>query len=228
MDIGKGKISKALRVFDKFFNKSNTYIPAMHENKPDTFEKTTPQSVEPAAVNFPPVIQKPQAVTENVITRETVIAMLESTDIHPELKSRFIEALQTPEQIKLGEKFLSNKDLYQDNEWCSLICSRLAKVNSPQKALLYDKLLSNPNLYGNENMKRELSWYSPFRETTEQIEAQNRFLDEYVSNPTVQGVYSYDIKDDNIGEINSFMERQPSFLKEYAKQNDLLYFVFGD
>jgi hypothetical protein len=175
MDIGKGKTSKALRVFDKFFNKSNTYIPAMHENKPDTFEKTTPQSVEPAAVNFPPVVQKPQAVTENVITRETVIAMLESTDIHPELKSRFIEALQTPEQIKLGEKFLSNKDL----------CSTRREYN---------------------------------REYNEM----------YMSNPTVQGVYSYDIKDDNIGEINSFMERQPSFLKEYAKQNDLLYFVFGD
>ncbi len=186
MDIGKGKIGKALRVFDKLFNKSNTYIPAMHENKPDTFEKTTPQKVEPSAVNSPPIVQKPQAEAEKVITRESVIAKLETTDIHPKFKSLFIEGLQTPEQIKLGKKFLSNKDLYQDKEWCSLICSRLADVNSPQKALLYDKLISNPNLYGNKNIKRELGWYSPYSETIEQIEAQNRFLDKYLSNPNMQ------------------------------------------
>ena len=49
----------------------------------------------------------------------------------------------------------------------------------------------------------------------------------YVSNPTVQGVYAYSAED-NVGKIASFIDLQPQFLKDYAKQNDLPFFVFGD
>ena len=49
----------------------------------------------------------------------------------------------------------------------------------------------------------------------------------YISNPVVQGVYSYSA-DDFVGDIQSFIDLQPEFLKGYAKQNDLLYFVFGN
>ena len=49
----------------------------------------------------------------------------------------------------------------------------------------------------------------------------------YVSNPVVRGVYAYSV-DDSVGEIQSFIEIQPEFLKNYAKQNDLPFFVFGE
>ena len=50
----------------------------------------------------------------------------------------------------------------------------------------------------------------------------------YVSNPTVQGIYAYDLPKDKIGDVLSFVNEQPKFLKDYARQNDLLFFVFGD
>ena len=50
----------------------------------------------------------------------------------------------------------------------------------------------------------------------------------YVSNPTVQGIYAYDLPKDKIGDVLSFVNEQPKFLKDYAEQNDLLFFVFGD
>ena len=49
----------------------------------------------------------------------------------------------------------------------------------------------------------------------------------YVSNPNVQGVYAYS-EEDYIGEINTFIEKQPEFLKDYARQNDLPFFIFGN
>ena len=58
MDIGKGKVNKAVKgVFDRIFNRSNTYIPAMHENKPDTFERSVSQE----SGNIPQTKQKPQS-----------------------------------------------------------------------------------------------------------------------------------------------------------------------
>ena len=56
----------------------------------------------------------------------------------------------------------------------------------------------------------------------------NRAYNEmYVSNPKVQGCFAYSPKDD-VGEISDFMDSQPEFLKDYAKENDLPFFVFGD
>ena len=49
----------------------------------------------------------------------------------------------------------------------------------------------------------------------------------YVSNPKVQGCFAYSEKDD-VENIPDFMELQPEFLKEYAKENNLPFFVFGD
>lgn len=49
----------------------------------------------------------------------------------------------------------------------------------------------------------------------------------YVSNPVVQGVYAYSAEN-NVGDVSSFIDLQPEFLKDYAKQNDLPFFVFGD
>ena len=50
----------------------------------------------------------------------------------------------------------------------------------------------------------------------------------YVSNPKVQGVYAYDLLNDKVGDISQFIDNQKDFIKDYARQNDLLFFVFGD
>ncbi len=179
MDIRKGKIDKVRRVFDKLFNKSNTYIPAMHENKPDTFEKTVPHRVDSLAEN-------PPAIKNTDITRESVIAKLKTIDWDSEFKSQFIERIRTPEQINVADKFLSNQDLYTDSSWSGLLFSKLETINSPQKADLFNKILLNPILYENENLKRELDWYSHYDETPEQVEAQNSFIDKYLSSQKMQ------------------------------------------
>ena len=49
----------------------------------------------------------------------------------------------------------------------------------------------------------------------------------YVSNPVIQGVFAYS-PEDNVGEVSQFIDNQEAFLKDYAKQNDLLFFIFGD
>ena len=49
----------------------------------------------------------------------------------------------------------------------------------------------------------------------------------YVSNPKVQGVFAYS-PDDEVGEINNFIDKQHDFLKDYAKDNDVPFVVFGD
>ena len=49
----------------------------------------------------------------------------------------------------------------------------------------------------------------------------------YVSNPKVQGCFAYSEKDD-VGEISDFIDSQPEFLKAYAKENNLPFFVFGN
>lgn len=60
----------------------------------------------------------------------------------------------------------------------------------------------------------------------------------FVSNPRVMGLFAYDNlreydffprnKDDGTLIVNSFVENQQSYLKEYAKKNDLILFIFGD
>ena len=49
----------------------------------------------------------------------------------------------------------------------------------------------------------------------------------YVSNPVIQGVFAYS-PEDSVGNVSEFIENQPQYLKDYAKQNDLPFFVFGD
>lgn len=49
----------------------------------------------------------------------------------------------------------------------------------------------------------------------------------YVSNPKVQGCFAYSTKD-HIGDTIQFIDAQQAFLKDYAKENDLPFFVFGD
>ena len=49
----------------------------------------------------------------------------------------------------------------------------------------------------------------------------------YVSNPVIQGVFAYS-PEDNVGEVSQFIDNQEDFLKDYAKQNNLLFFIFGD
>lgn len=49
----------------------------------------------------------------------------------------------------------------------------------------------------------------------------------YVSNPKVQGCFAYSTKD-YIGDTIQFVDAQQEFLKDYAKENDLPFFVFGN
>ena len=56
----------------------------------------------------------------------------------------------------------------------------------------------------------------------------NRAYNEmYVSNPKVQGVFAYS-PDDKVGKISTFLDKQHDFLKDYAKENDVPFVVFGD
>ena len=200
MNIGKGKASKILGILNGVLNKNKPYIPAMHQHKPDTFERTTSQktndvetsTVQPApiqdkvpeAVTIDAVHVKEQEETPKTITREEVFAKLETTDIEQVYKQRFKESVKTQEQVEILDKFLSNPDLFQNREWCGLLSGKIEEITFPQKQLLFDKLLSEPKLYSDEKFKRELGWYSGYSETLETVEAQNSFLDEYLVNPS--------------------------------------------
>ena len=50
----------------------------------------------------------------------------------------------------------------------------------------------------------------------------------YVSNPKVQGVFAYPFLGDSVGNVVKFVDRQESFLKDYAKEKDVPLIVFGD
>ena len=200
MNIGKGKARKILGILNGVQSKNKPYIPAMHQHKPDTFERTTSQKtndVETSTVQPAPIQDKvPESVTidavhveeqeetPKTITREEVFAKLETTDIEQVYKQRFKESVKTQEQVFVLDKFLSNPDLFQNRNWCGLLSGKMEKITFPQKKLLFDKLLSEPKLYSNENLQRELGWYSGYSETLETVEAQNSFLDEYFANPS--------------------------------------------
>lgn len=47
----------------------------------------------------------------------------------------------------------------------------------------------------------------------------------YVSNPKVQGMFAYS-RENNVEEISDFINKQEKFLKKYAKNNDIPFFVF--
>ena len=49
----------------------------------------------------------------------------------------------------------------------------------------------------------------------------------YVSNPKVQGCFAYSTKK-YIGDTIQFIDTKQNFLKDYAKENDLPFFIFGD
>ena len=67
-----------------------------------------------------------------------------------------------------------------------------------------------------------------FSEIKSNIREGNREYNEmYVSNPKVQGCFAYSAKDE-VGNITDFIHSQPEFLTEYAKENNLPFFVFGD
>ena len=186
MDIGKGKINRIKRVFDRVFNRSNTYIPAMHENKPDTFERSVSQE----SGNIPQTKQKPQSpIVEKtkVSTKDEIIAKLQAMNIPKTYKKLLIDGMQTPEQIAIVNKLVSTDDLQKDESWFGLIGSKLSDIDSPQKALFFEKLMSDPMLYDNEGVKKQFGWKSYWGdEPLEQFEAQSRFIDTYLSNPKMK------------------------------------------
>ena len=49
----------------------------------------------------------------------------------------------------------------------------------------------------------------------------------YISNPEVMGVFAY-APSNKVGYINEFIDNQQDFIKDYAKENDLPFMVFGD
>ena len=60
------------------------------------------------------------------------------------------------------------------------------------------------------------------------IDGNRDYNEMYVTNPKVQGVFVTPSIIDKSDEISKFIEKQVSYLKNYARKNDLPFIVFGD
>ncbi len=49
----------------------------------------------------------------------------------------------------------------------------------------------------------------------------------YITNPEIMATYAYS-ENDNVGDVIKFVNKQEDFIKQYALNNDLVFFVFGD
>jgi hypothetical protein len=90
----------------------------------------------------------------------------------------------------------------------------------------------------NENKNKALTEIEPEEIRTKLIQAfatinsnvrkgEREYNEMYVTNPRVMGVFAYS-PEDKIGDINNFMDSQKDFLKQYAKDNNLPFVIFGD
>jgi HD superfamily phosphodiesterase len=90
----------------------------------------------------------------------------------------------------------------------------------------------------NENKNKALIEIEPEEIRTKLIQAfatinsnirkgEREYNEMYVTNPRVMGVFAYS-PEGKIGDINNFMNSQEGFLKQYAKDNNLPFVIFGD
>jgi HD superfamily phosphodiesterase len=90
----------------------------------------------------------------------------------------------------------------------------------------------------NENKNKSLTEIEPEEIRTKLIQAfatinsnvrkgEREYNEMYVTNPRVMGVFAYS-PENKIGDINNFMNNQEDFLKQYAKDNNLPFVIFGD
>jgi hypothetical protein len=90
----------------------------------------------------------------------------------------------------------------------------------------------------NENKNKSLTEIEPEEIRTKLIQAfatinsnvrkgEREYNEMYVTNPRVMGVFAYS-PENKIGDINNFMDTQEDFLKQYAKDNNLPFVIFGD
>ena len=142
MDIGKGKINRIKRVFDRVFNRSNTYIPAMHTKVEDTFVSTTK-----------PIQQ------EEKPTKEQVLARLREVDISESDKKYFEEYLTSDVKIAQAYKLLSDSKLYKNPDVLSSIYGILS-IHSEEtlkvRNAFVDKYLTTPELHQEEGISQKL------------------------------------------------------------------------
>ena len=144
MDINKNRINNGKKLFDNFSFKSNTYIPALYQNTPDSFVLTT------KGVSF----------KGSQIQRNDVLNTLNDIDIPTEVKEKIETHTETQEQINLAYKFLSNPILYKDELLQKNVDSILSKYTTQEaekaKASIMDSYLSLPDLQKSENARKML------------------------------------------------------------------------
>ncbi len=197
MDIGKGKINRIKSVFDRVFNRSNTYIPALHTKVEDTFVSTTKQT------------QK-----EEKPTKEQVLTRLQEVDISDEKKKLFEDYMDSDIRVAqahkllldkrlyqnpsiLGwlfdiltisdektlearnsflDKYLENPSLYQDDFISNNIGYLISFAQNPDRALMIDKIFSIPELYSSEEFKNGLNGIASAMNLYEKDDIFNKFL----------------------------------------------------
>jgi hypothetical protein len=129
------------------------------------------------------------------------------------------------------QKFKDNYIFGGKREEDRLYISNLIKENLNLSDEEYVKFV-------NENKNKALTEIEPEEIRTKLIQAfatinsnvrkgEREYNEMYVTNPRVMGVFAYS-PEDKIGDINNFMDSQKDFLKQYAKDNNLPFVIFGD
>ncbi len=176
MDINKNNVNKPTRVFDKFISKTNTYIPAMHKNTVDTFEKTT------KSVSF----------KGNTVTKEDVLSKLNNVDIPETVKKKIEEKLEKQNQIALANKLLSDERIY-GNEYIqesldSFLSSYMQEEAVEGKSSVIDKYLSDPTLIESPDAQKVLRTALSFVTNANDAKMANKLLSDsrLYSNPSIK------------------------------------------
>ena len=69
---------------------------------------------------------------------------------------------------------------------------------------------------------KELSYLNSNKETGRRL-----YNEMYISNPQIQGVFAT-TQFESAENISEYIDAQQQYLIDYAKDNDFLYFVFGE
>jgi hypothetical protein len=77
-----------------------------------------------------------------------------------------------------------------------------------------------------ETRNKLIKAYSTMQSKTDHFDS--CYNEIYVVNPQVMAVFAYNFFDNPIGDVISFVDKQPNFLEEYALNNDLPFVVLGE
>ena len=125
------------------------------------------------------------------------------------------------------QRYLFGGERQKDRDYISNLIKETLNLND-EEYIAFIKANQNKSMLEIEPIEAREALIKRFALINSNVRYGSREYNEmYISNPKVQGCFAYS-SEDNVGDISTFIDNQEAFLKNYAKEHNLPFIVFGD